>query len=206
MTPKQNALYFREWGALSRRCKAEGWTLPDRHELHARALGADKSHLAFTNADFDKVLGVFRCYSQAENVNGQLRQMAQPTTRKMGRLEITLRCLALYVEDVEAYVGHICLDKFHTPDWNDLSDTPPPLRTGRNGTWQPPSQLEQLIMTLSRALNGRDGLRNQAGDTLAEMHRKARGGSARAASGDASQREATHPEPVAAGDDPDWNV
>ncbi len=217
MTAKQDALYWREWGALSRRCQSEGWALPDRHELHARALGRDKSHKLFNNPDFDQVLGVFRSYSQAENVNAQLRQIAQPTTRKLTRLEMTMKCMALYVTDVEGYVGHVCMDKFRTPDWRDLSDVRPPERMGRNGqTWQPPSQVEQLVMTLSRCLNGADGLRNQAGDTLHDMHTAAgvpcrcsacAGGTARAASSVASQREATHHAvAMAANEDPDWNV
>ena len=166
MTAKQDAFYWREWGALSRRCRAEGWTVPDRHALHARALGCDKSHKVFNNADFDQILGVFRGYSQAENVDAQLRQIAQPAARKHAKIEQLMQCLALYVTDAETYVGHICRDKFGAADWNDLSDVPPP----RRGAWQPPSQQEQLIMTLSRALNGSDGFRNQAGHTLAQMH------------------------------------
>ena len=60
MTASQNRLYFREWGSVRAACKAHGWPVPDRHELHVRALGFDKSHLDFNNEDLDKVLAEFR--------------------------------------------------------------------------------------------------------------------------------------------------
>jgi hypothetical protein len=62
--------------------------VPDRHDLHKRALGIDKSHLSFSNADFDKVLGVFRSYSQAENLNAQVRQERMPRTRLEHKIKI----------------------------------------------------------------------------------------------------------------------
>src|ERR1035441_6708450 len=56
MTPSQNSLYFREWGRVRAACKQQGFPVPDRRFLHIKALGQDKSHLDFTNADFDLVL------------------------------------------------------------------------------------------------------------------------------------------------------
>ena len=88
MTSKQIVLYWREWGSLGKRCAAEGWTVPDRHELHVRALGRDKSMKLLTNREFDLVLGVFRTYSQAENLQSQVRQMRQPRTRLEHRIKI----------------------------------------------------------------------------------------------------------------------
>ena len=52
MTTLQNSLYFREWGRVRAACKQQGFPVPDRHFLHVKALGQDKSHLDFTNADF----------------------------------------------------------------------------------------------------------------------------------------------------------
>ncbi len=88
MTDKQTSLYWREWGALGRRCKKEGWTVPDRSDLHVRALGYRKSSKALTNPELDKVLGVFRAYSQVENVNSQVRQLRQPRTRLEHKIKI----------------------------------------------------------------------------------------------------------------------
>jgi hypothetical protein len=167
MNPKQNTLYWREWGALTRACKAAGQAVPDRHDLHVRALGSDKSHKSFTNAEFDKVLGVFRSYSQPAAVDQQLRQLGQPRARKLHKVGELLKCLALYVEDAPAYAREIIRDKVDKGSWRnvtaieDLSEQAPhPDR---------PSQLEQLIMTLERALNGKTGLRAKAGHSLHDM-------------------------------------
>lgn len=86
MTAKQDALYWREWGALTRRCKADSMAPPDRHELHAKALGADKGHKEFTNADFDKVLAEFQVWSMPGDVRAQMRQADQPLTRLRYRI------------------------------------------------------------------------------------------------------------------------
>lgn len=86
MTSKQDALYWREWGAVSRICKRDATPLPDRHELHAKALGADKGHKDFTNADFDKVLAEFRVWSRPGDVRAQLRQADMPLTRLKFRI------------------------------------------------------------------------------------------------------------------------
>ena len=71
MTPKQNSLYWREWGAVVRHCKAANLPVPDRHDLHLAALGADMSHLAFSNEDFDRVLAQFRAQSRPADLGAQ---------------------------------------------------------------------------------------------------------------------------------------
>jgi hypothetical protein len=81
MTPSQDKKYWREWAQVTRACKTHGFDLPDRHDLHRRALGKDKSHKSFTNADFDKVLAVFRSYIQPDNIKPQLRQQRMPRLR-----------------------------------------------------------------------------------------------------------------------------
>ena len=167
MTAKQDALYWREWGAVSRHCKAAAQPVPDRHELHVRALGADKSHKAFTNADLDKVLGVFRAISNPDSIGRQLRQIDQPRARKLAKIAEIKRCLALYITDPDGYVLSVIEDKFtgvlHIAD---LSNNPPhPDR---------PSQLDQLIMTLEARLNGAEGFRAAAGDSVHDMRTAAR--------------------------------
>jgi hypothetical protein len=83
MTTSQNRLYFREWGRVRATCKAQNWPVPERHALHVRALGFDKSHLDFSNEDLDKVLAQFRAISRPEDLAAQLRQQDQPRRRLM---------------------------------------------------------------------------------------------------------------------------
>src|ERR1035437_7933284 len=85
MTPLQNSLYFREWGRVRAACKEQGFPVPDRHSLHVKALGNDKSHLDFTNVDFDLVLAEFRALSQPDNLAAQLRQQDMPRRRLLYR-------------------------------------------------------------------------------------------------------------------------
>jgi hypothetical protein len=70
LTRNQNALYWREWSAVRKASPAS-----DRHELHVQALGEEKSHVDFTNDDFDKVLAAFRAVSQPGNLNAQLHAL-----------------------------------------------------------------------------------------------------------------------------------
>jgi hypothetical protein len=106
MTLKQNSLYWREWGALVRHCKAASLPAPDRHDLHMAALGEDKSHLAFSNEDFDQVLGVFRAHSRPADIGSQLRQIEQPRIR----LKYAIRALA----PATSYWSKISRDRFGT--------------------------------------------------------------------------------------------
>ena len=111
MTSAQNSLYFREWGRVRAACKQQGFPLPDRHSLHVKALGQDKSHLDFTNEDFDLVLAEFRALSQPDNLAAQFRQQDQPRRR----LLYTIRRLA-----PEPYWRAIARDKFGTTDLDRL--------------------------------------------------------------------------------------
>ncbi len=130
MTASQNRLYFREWGSVRAACKAHGWPVPDRHELHVRALGFDKSHLDFNNEDLDKVLAEFRAISRPDDLAGQLRQRDQPRRRLLYRI----RQLA-----PEPYWLKIAQDKFGTADEASLGL----------------DQLLQLVMTLTARARSR---------------------------------------------------
>lgn len=112
MTKKQNWLYWREWQAVVRQAKKNNLPAPDRHDLHAAALGADKSHLKFNNGDLDKVLAVFRAHSRPDDVAAQLRQIEQPATRLRHRLR----------EFDSAYLSKIARDKFGTDDLDLLNE------------------------------------------------------------------------------------
>jgi hypothetical protein len=98
MTPAQTQKYFREWGAVRAACLARGWAVPDRHELHRRALGRDKSSKAFSNADFDKVLQVFWSFSKPDSLNAGLRQERQPRTRLEHKIKFEQMKLLAVVE------------------------------------------------------------------------------------------------------------
>ena len=130
MTPRQNRLYFRDWGSVRAACNAHGWPVPDRHELHVRALGYDRSHLDFTNEDLDKVLAEFRAISRSDDLAGQLRQQEQPRLRLLYRI----RQLA-----PEPYWRAIARDKFGTADEASLDL----------------EQLRQLVMTLTARARSR---------------------------------------------------
>jgi hypothetical protein len=112
MTALQNSLYFREWGRARAACKQQGFPVPDRHSLHVKAIGQDKSHLDFTNDDFDQVLAEFRALSQPDNLAAQLRQQDMPRRR----LLYTIRRLA-----DEPYWRAIARDKFGTDDETRLN-------------------------------------------------------------------------------------
>ena len=107
MTPLQNSLYFREWGRVRAVCKQQGLPIPDRHALHVKALGQDKSHLDFSNEDFDRVLAEFRAVSQPDNLAAQLRQQDMPRRRLLYSI---MRLAA------EPYWRAIARDKFGTAD------------------------------------------------------------------------------------------
>ena len=111
MTALQNSLYFREWGRVRATCKQQGFPVPDRHSLHIKALGQDKSHLDFTNEDFDRVLAEFRALSQPDSLAAQLRQQDMPRRR----LLYSIRRLA-----DEPYWRAIARDKFGTDDESRL--------------------------------------------------------------------------------------
>jgi hypothetical protein len=124
MTASQKRLYFREWGSVRAACKAHNWPVPDRHELHVRALTYDKSHLDFTDLDLDKVLAEFRAVSHPDDLAGQLRQQDQPRLRLLYRI----RQLA-----PDRYWKAIARDKFGTADEASLGL----------------DQFRQLVMTLT---------------------------------------------------------
>jgi hypothetical protein len=84
MTPKQTALYWREWAACRRALIALGHQGDDtqRRALQRNALGERTiSSKALTNDQFDAVLAKFRSYSQPDDLDAQLRQIDQPEQR-----------------------------------------------------------------------------------------------------------------------------
>lgn len=148
MTPAQRSLYWREFAAVQR-----VYPDADRHELHAQALGVDKSSSAFTNEDLDKVLATFRAISRPDDFAGQMRQVQQPVTRALYALDQVMRCLALYVADAPAYRDAVMASCFRGKTLSDLR----------------PDQIHTLRMTLWARINGATGMRDQAGHSLHTM-------------------------------------
>jgi hypothetical protein len=130
MTTLQNRLYFREWGRVRSACKHLRFPIPDRHGLHVKALGVDKSHLDFTNENLDQVLAEFRAISQPDNLAAQLRQQDQPRRRLL---------YSIWRLAPEPYWRAIAQDKFGTADETRLDL----------------AQLRQLLITLAARARSR---------------------------------------------------
>jgi hypothetical protein len=90
MTHAQNGLYFREWSTARRALRKQGLSPKEcdarRHQVHVEELGEDKSHLAFTEDDFDAVLGGFWKISYPWDLARQLRQLNMRKTRMLYRI------------------------------------------------------------------------------------------------------------------------
>jgi hypothetical protein len=111
MSPKQNSLYWREWSAVRKKLAADpSAPAADRHALHIEALGADKSHHAFTNTDFDKVLAAFRAVTRPADLDAQLRQINQDRTRTLHAIQ----------RHDHPYIAAIALERFQTSDYTQL--------------------------------------------------------------------------------------
>jgi len=86
MSPAQQAKYWWEWARVRDWYVAHGKTKPEadamRHELHKKALGADKSTKVFTNRDLDKVFSAFRAIYDGGNLNAQMDAEDQPHRRR----------------------------------------------------------------------------------------------------------------------------
>ena len=161
-------------------CRTQHWKVSDR-ELRLRVLGEaigrpikSANDLNGTN-DFDRVKAHLKAL--ADSVQGAI-EVDNPEMGKARRLREriseVMRCIALYVADPDGYLREVIKDGMHggrrheCPALEDL-DARPRFR----GSREMPSQLEQLLMTLSARLNGKTGLRNKAGDSLHDMRIKA---------------------------------
>lgn len=166
MTKGQNSLYWREWAAARKVDPSL-----DRHELHIRALGRDKSHVKFSNLDLDKVLAEFRAISNPGSLDAQLRQLNQQKTRLVWKIQMEqLKLLAVCLHSplrsdppnvndqlhAERYILQIIRDQFIAPTFN-LREALEFLKA---------DQLENLRSTLAARIND---LRKECGITIHEM-------------------------------------
>lgn len=87
MNAKQLNLYRALWGQARKVLRAGG--LPaaeceaERHAIHARELGADKSSRDLTNGDFDKVKAAFLAIIDGADLDAQLDAQEQPRKRRL---------------------------------------------------------------------------------------------------------------------------
>lgn len=166
MTRPQISLYWREWSAVR---KADPQA--DRHALHEKALGFDKSHQDLTNKEFDLILGAFRAVSKRTALAPQLRAQRQPKERMLYLVGQLCERLALYVEDVASYVAQITSARVSVSadgQWSleDADDRPRFRRKANGDLVELPSELKQIVMTLSARLNTH---RAAAGHSIHDM-------------------------------------
>jgi hypothetical protein len=168
LTARQRAWYWREWNAVVRAALRNGWPVPDRHHLHRIALAEyrrqrrlpepDRESLNdLTNREFDLVIAEFQSWSRPADIDRQISQIRQPTTRLLWKLQRDLpRLLALVIDhppstsdadrlnDAILYIKTIANDKFGTADLSNLS----------------PSQLRILVIDTTRAVSQRAAARS----------------------------------------------
>jgi hypothetical protein len=91
VTPRQSALYWREWARLRDVLRARSKSMSQiedyRHDLTRRALGVAKSSKDFTNADLDKVLARLRAEIDPADLDAQLALQESPDRRRVYLLE-----------------------------------------------------------------------------------------------------------------------
>lgn len=113
MSPRQTALYWREWSAakLALMSGRETWTKLEetmrRHAIHLETLGTDKSSRDFTNTDFDQILGAFRAISRPGDLNAQLRQIRGAHRRAEWALDRLMRKLGVDRNYVQGVIDHM---------------------------------------------------------------------------------------------------
>jgi len=154
MSPKQTALYWRSFGQV-KKARPDA----DRAEITRQALGYHKSSKELTDREFDLVLQAFWAIAKPDQIAPQVRQINGDRRRLLWRISETIRCLGLYLEDPDAYLGSIMAGKygFREGDPRDMEDLKDP-------------ELLQLQETLWARVQP---MRRKAGHTVAEMRRRA---------------------------------
>ncbi len=157
----QRARFFGDWWPQI--CRLRGVHPDDREarlEFFAECgIGRKSVTEMNTKSDFDAIIAHVMSILKPAAVKPQLRQLREPQTRQRYVLRELLQCLALYVTDADAYAREIIRDTVNRGSVQAVTRI-----EDLDG-----HQLGKLIMDLSRRLNSRHGLRNQAGDTLHSM-------------------------------------
>jgi hypothetical protein len=115
MTSAQTKLYWRQWSKVRKTLLELGEFSPaeadqERHEIHRRALGHDKSSKALTNRDLNVILDHFDSYLVLTG------GPSQPLDRERRSLLYAIGQIGL----PDPYITQIALDAAGTADWQTL--------------------------------------------------------------------------------------
>ena len=154
MSPAQTKLYWRSFGQ-AKKARPDA----DRAEITRQALGYHKSSKELTAREFDLVLQAFWAIAKPDQIAPQVRQINGDRRRLLWRISETIRCLGLYIENPDSYLGKILSSKFgfHEGDPRDMEDLRDP-------------ELLELQSTLWARVQP---MRRKAGHTVPEMRRRA---------------------------------
>lgn len=137
MTSKQTKWYWREWAAVRRADPSA-----DRHELHVKALGFDRSSKELTNDELDRVIAEFWRVCRPEGIDAQLRQLRQVTIRLRWKISHQQSDrLRKYVASPELYIQEILSSRFHRKTVEELDQ----------------KQLRDMVITLENRLRSMAG-------------------------------------------------
>lgn len=168
MSPAQNALYWREWSATKRALMSQigrggpgrsTWTKFEentrRHEITLKALGHDKSHVDFSNSEFDLVLAELRAISRPDDLNAQLRQTRGAHIRAQHLLDRLMRQLGVDRNYVQGVIDQMFPTRAPAPDrprdrWQDERDQPSRPRRLLDQLTGP--ELQKVIIALRKQL------------------------------------------------------
>jgi len=150
MTAAQTKKYWREWAAVRRLLvdlgefsKAEADQ--ERHEIHIRAIGSDKSSKDFTNRDLDRIFDAFESYSVL--LTGPSTAPSRASTQPQRRLIYSIESLGLD----DPYIARITLDgEAKTADWRSLTA----------------AQLLRLSFTLASRLRSKQAARSHPASSM----------------------------------------
>lgn len=184
LTDAQVKRFWRDWSAA---CKAQGWTRADgltaaQIDQHRRDLIERAGFRSLTAVD--RGAGFGRVLAELGILLGQVKAAVESDHPEMdsGRRKRwvvshrILPCLGVYLRDPEAYLASILRDKtewyrqtehYAVPLTLDELTDDPVIRTRPDGSLdEQPSHLDQIMMTLNRALHG---YRRKAGHSIHEM-------------------------------------
>jgi hypothetical protein len=177
LTSAQQQLFWKLWAKAAR---AQGWdkehgmnsaAIDAKRKAFLRDLGFNSLTEVDTRDGFSRVKRAL--LAMDDQIQGPLEEI-QPEieSHRVNSWFIKhdlVPCLKLYLKDPWAYIEEVARDKFRgLVRLADLSDKPI-VRLVDGAPQEFPSQIQQLIMTLSARLNGATGLRAKAGHTVHDM-------------------------------------